>query len=83
MPAAARRDAVECVRRVLALVHETRTSPVRRVVLAERWGMTPRGVSSVLQRARELFGVRFRTTPAGYVLKDAGVFNVRRIGGSR
>jgi len=69
-------------RHVCQLVLWTESSPgLNREELASRWVCTPRNVSYILKVAREQYGVRMvseRTARGnhGYMLKDAGVFDV-------
>lgn len=63
------------VERIVHLVAATSESPVTRACLAERWGITPRAVSNVIARARDLFGVHVVHVPGGYGLRSAGVLS--------
>lgn len=52
-----------------------------RAGLAERWKCTPRNVSHIIDTARRLYCVRISHDPdvAGYVLDDAGLFDLEAI----
>lgn len=71
----------QVVERILDMVTILHLGPWSRAELARRWGVTPRQVSNVIERADEWLGVRVRyEADYGYRLLDAGVVDIRRIG---
>lgn len=68
------------VLRILDLVAVCRTKPMRRKELADRWGITTRAVSHVLERANDLFGVLVaHRDGVGYTVLDTGIIDLRRL----
>jgi Mn-dependent DtxR family transcriptional regulator len=67
------------VRRTIEIIRMSMDRPVGRQAIADRWGVTPRSVSNVIARARDLFGVVMRHDAGGYTLVDPGVFDTRRL----
>lgn len=64
------------VHRIAELVTLTASRPTPRAHLAARWGVTPRTVNNVIDRAFDLFGVRLDHRAAeGYVLVTPGILN--------
>ena len=49
-----------------------------RAQLAERWNMTTRAVSYIIEHADRVYGIRFQyeTNDAGYALVDPGIINL-------
>ena len=75
-----RRTTDALVERILDLVATCRLEPTPRADLARRWGITPRAVSNVIDRAHNLFGVMVaHQRDRGYVILDTGIIDLRKL----
>jgi hypothetical protein len=75
-----RRTTDALVERILDLVVVCRLEPIPRADLARRWGITPRAVSNVIDRAHNLFGVMVaHRRDEGYVILDTGIIDLRKL----
>lgn len=79
-----KRSTTSVVRRICEMVRVLRHKPVTRADLARRWGVSRRQVSHIVDRADSWFGVRLEHRRGeGYVLRDCGILDLRKIGGGR
>jgi predicted DNA-binding transcriptional regulator YafY len=79
-----RRGTAGVVRQICEMVRVLRNRPMTRAEFARRWGVTRRQVSHVVDRADAWFGVRLEHRHGeGYVLRDTGILDPRRLGGDR
>ena len=79
-----KRSTASVVRRICTMVAILNRGPTSRAELARRWGVSRRQVSYIVERADSWFGVRLEHRRGkGYVLRDCGILDLRKIGGSR
>ena len=79
-----KRSTASVVRRICTMVAILNREPMSRSELARRWGVSRRQVSHIVNRADVWFGVRLEHRRGeGYVLRDCGILDLRKIGGSR
>lgn len=79
-----KRSTASVVRRICTMVAILNRKPTSRAELARRWGVSRRQVSYIVERADSWFGVRLEHRRGeGYVLRDCGILDLRKIGGSR
>lgn len=79
-----KRSTESVVRRICTMVAILNREPMSRSELARRWGVSRRQVSHIVNRADVWFGVRLEHRRGeGYVLRDCGILDLRKIGGSR
>ncbi len=79
-----KRSTASVVRRICTMVALLNREPTSRAELARRWGVSRRQVSHIVDRADSWFGVRLEHRRGeGYVLRDCGILDLRKIGGKR
>ncbi len=79
-----KRSTESVVRRICTMVAILNREPMSRSELARRWGVSRRQVSHIVNRADVWFGVRLEHRRGeGYVLRDCGILDLRKIGGGR
>lgn len=84
MTAVSKRSTASVVRRICTMVAVLNRRPMARIDFARKWGVTPRQVSHIRDRAESWFGVRLEHRRGeGYVLRDCGILDVRRLGGGK
>jgi len=79
-----KRSTASVVRRICTMVAILNREPMSRSELARRWGVSRRQVSHIVNRADVWFGVRLEHRRGeGYFLRDCGILDLRKLGGSR
>jgi hypothetical protein len=77
-----KRSTTSVVRRICTMVAVLNRRPVPRVEFARQWGISPRAVSHIVDRADAWFGVRLEHRHGeGYVLRDCGILDLKKLGG--